>query len=69
MSNQLQRYVLREYPQLYFAIAAAIVVAKVLGVPPTGFISWPIVLVVVAASCVFGVLGIRAKAERAKLEG
>lgn len=66
--SKLQRYVLREYPQLYFVIAAAILVGKVLAVPPTGFLAWPIILAAVVASCVFGVLGIRAKAERAKLE-
>ena len=69
MSNQLQRHVLREYPQLYFVIAAAILVGKVLGVPPTSFSSWPIVVLVVALSCAFGVFGIRSKAERAKVEG
>ncbi|MEN9354976.1 MAG: hypothetical protein RL318_2301 [Fibrobacterota bacterium] len=62
--SHLQRYVLRKYPQLYFVIAAVILVAKVLGIPPTGFIAWPLALLVVAITCVLGVMGMRTNAKQ-----
>lgn len=62
--SALQRHILRKHPELYFVIAAAILVAKVIGVPPTSFISWPIAILVVVLSCVFGVMGMKAKAQQ-----
>ncbi|MBK9578094.1 MAG: hypothetical protein IPK50_09435 [Fibrobacterota bacterium] len=58
--SYLERTILRKFPQLYFALAALILGAKILGVPPTGFMPLPLILVVVVLCCVFGVMGIRA---------
>ncbi|MBK8803333.1 MAG: hypothetical protein IPN71_14990 [Fibrobacteres bacterium] len=62
--SYLERTILRHHPELYFVIAAAILGGKIFSIPPTNYTPWPLIVVIVILSCVFGVRGIRAKAQQ-----
>ena len=63
MSNRAFNRLLKEFPVLYFVLAAVILGAKAFNVPPTSAMSWLVLGLVSAVFCAFGAFGLRSKAK------
>jgi hypothetical protein len=47
------------YPQSWFVLAALLFIARLLGIPVVGSLSYPVTLLICTGMCIAGYIGIR----------
>ncbi|MBK9578093.1 MAG: hypothetical protein IPK50_09430 [Fibrobacterota bacterium] len=55
------RSLFRKYPELYFALAALLLILKAFNIQPTSHTAWPPAILAMLLCCVMGAIGLRSK--------